>query len=284
MSYRGVRHKGEGVVKRNLTVLAAIGLVLAVSTGAFAAQKYVITSSSQIQPGTISYANLSVGAKTRLKGIRGAAGTQGPKGDPGAAGTQGPKGDTGAAGTQGPKGDTGVAGRDGANALAEASGLVAWTADPALILSEGTDTAGSVHGSSVVLAAGQVITSLSELVVSPGVGTSHGMYAIYDKNLNLVAQTVDTPAAFNVTDQWVELPLTSPYTVPAGGLYYFADFIDAATTTPTIGMAGYNTATDARGTLPGGVARNVHDGPGLSALPPVLVNNGTSATRSIVAR
>ena len=55
------------------------------------------------------------------------------------------------------------------------------------------------------------------------------MYAIYDKNLNLVAQTADMPASSKSANQtdWVELPLTTPYTVPASGLYYFVDLFAA---------------------------------------------------------
>ncbi len=283
-------------MKRIVAVLGSMLVVLVVATGAVAAHKYVITSPSQVKPGAIGYVNLSAAAKARLAGKRGPAGLPGPqgaKGDAGAVGPAGPRGSAGPAGSAGPqgaKGDpgavgaTGPAGQDGSNALAKASGLVAWTADPALIAVEGTDTSGSVHGSSVVLSAGDVVTKLAELVVEPGVGTSHGAYAVYDKNLHLVASTADTPAAFNVTDQWVELPLTSPYTVPATGLYYFADLFAATTTTPKIGMIAFNTATDARSILPGGVPRNVHAIPAVPAFPATLVNDGTSATRGIVAR
>jgi hypothetical protein len=241
-------------VKRNLIALAAVAFVLAVTTGAVAAQRYLITSSSQIKPGVISYANLSTAAKDRLAEERGA------------------------------RAATGLASAAGANALAQASGLLAWTADPAQILVEAHDTSGSIHGTSVVLTRGQVVSKLAELVVAPGVGTNHGMFALYDGNLALVAKTADTPAAFQVANQWVELPLTSPYTVPATGLYYFVDLVAATTTTPTIGMVGLHAATDARSTLPGGVPRNVHGGPGLSAFPATLVNDGTGVTRSIVAR
>ena len=283
-------------MKRDITALASVVLVLAVTSGAVAAEKYVITSSSQIKPGVISYANLSKAAKYRLAGQRGARGATGPKGDTGAAGATGSKGDTGAAGATGPAGAAGPAGAtgpagapgldgaDGTNALAQGSGLVAWTADPALILFESSDTSGSIHGTSVLLTKGQIVSKLAELVVAPGVGTSHGMFALYDKNLSLVAKTADTPAAFQVTNQWVELPLTSPYTVPATSRYYFVDLIAATTTTPKIGLIGLNAATDGRSILPGGVPRNVSAGPGLSAFPATLVNNGTGATRGIVAR
>ncbi len=47
------------------------------------------------------------------KGNTGATGPQGPKGNTGATGPQGPKGDTGATGPQGPKGNTGATGPQG---------------------------------------------------------------------------------------------------------------------------------------------------------------------------
>jgi hypothetical protein len=279
-------------MKRSITVIAIAAVMLAATTGAFAARKYLITSSSQIKPGTISYANLSAAAKARLAGARGPAGSAGatgpagppgPKGDAGATGATGAAGGTGAQGPKGDTGATGATGPDGSTALAQASGLVAWTNDPALMLQSGQDTNGSIHGGSVLLTKGQVITKLAELVATAGAGMTHGMYAIYDQNLNLVAQTADTPAAFAVTDQWVQLPLTSPYTVPATGIYYFVDLL-AGTTMPFIGTIGIQPATEARNTLPGGVARNVHHNVnGISAFPATLANDGTGISRCIVA-
>ena len=53
-------------------------------------------------------------AKWAYKGsIKGATGSQGPKGDKGDTGTQGPQGEKGATGAQGPKGDTGAQGPKG---------------------------------------------------------------------------------------------------------------------------------------------------------------------------
>ena len=128
--------------------------------------------------------------------------------------------------------------------------------DPALIIIEANDTSGAAHGSSVYLTKNSVITKLAELVVTPGAGMTHAMYGIYDKNLNRVAQTADTPADFETaTNQWVELPLTTPYTVPATGLYYFVDLFAATGSTAHIGQISLNTATDARHILPGGTPR-----------------------------
>ena len=67
-------------MKRSITVLALAAVTLAATTGAFAAQKYLITSSSQIKPGVISYANLSAAAKQRLAGRPGASGAAGAAG------------------------------------------------------------------------------------------------------------------------------------------------------------------------------------------------------------
>lgn len=295
----------RAVLKRSLVILLAAAVVLVVATGALAAHKYLITSSSQIKPGAIGYNSLSAAAKKRLQQRRGATGVvgqPGPKGDPGApgpAGPQGPVGATGATGATGPAGSagpagpagpagatgaTGAAGADGTNALAKASGLVAWTGDPSLVLVTDVDINGSIHGSSVLLQAGDVIHSLAEVVSSAGAGMTHGEFAIYDKNLNLVAQTADTPSAFQVSDQWAELSLTSPYTVPTTGLYYFADLLDSTTTMPTMGIIGKETDTDTRNVLPGGVARNINGGTGLAAFPANLTNTGTSDSRCIVAR
>jgi hypothetical protein len=287
-------------LRRSLTIVAAIGVVLALSTGAIAGRKYLITSSSQIKPGSISYANLSAAAKKRLAGKAGATGAPGANGANGATGAQGPAGpagpqgaagSTGAAGAQGPKGDTGSTGPagptgpDGSTALAQASGLVAWTGDPAEILESGTDTTGTIHGASVLLTKGQVITSLAEVVDSAGVGMTHGMYGIYDTNFNLVAQTADTPAAFAVTNQWVELPLTTPYTVPAVGIYYFADLLAATTTMPGIGNLGFYLNTSSRSMLPGGGFRGFFGaGAPFTALPATITPTTSAVSRCIVAR
>jgi hypothetical protein len=170
------------------------------------------------------------------------------------------------------------------NALAQASGLVAWTIDPSLISTTRTDSSGTIHGGSVWLDKGDTITWLAELVTADGSALTHGAYAIYDSDLHLKAQTADSPNAFATAaaDSWVELPLTSPYTVPSSGLYYFVDFF-AGATTPTIAVAVSAAPLPARNVLPNGVPRGVRDGMGLSAFPDPLVNSSSDETRSIVA-
>jgi hypothetical protein len=85
------------------TVIATIALVFAMSGGAYAAGKYLITSTKQISPKVLKSLQGRAGA-------RGATGLQGPAGAPG-VGTPGPQGPAGAAG---PKGDTGATGAPGA--------------------------------------------------------------------------------------------------------------------------------------------------------------------------
>src|SRR3954454_7388791 len=105
-------HEEGTTLKKTYLVAGAAALVgvLAVSSGASAAQHYLITSSSQIKNGTISLFDLTPDARKALKGHKG------DKGDTGAQGARGPQGPKGPAappaspvpGPQGPKGDDGI--------------------------------------------------------------------------------------------------------------------------------------------------------------------------------
>jgi hypothetical protein len=76
-------------LKKGITLVAVLVGVLAVTSGAFAAKQYLVTSSSQIKDGAVKLHDLSPGARKALHGANGA------KGDTGPAGAQGPKGDKG---------------------------------------------------------------------------------------------------------------------------------------------------------------------------------------------
>ncbi len=80
-------------------VIASLALVFAMTGGAYAASRYVITSTKQIKPSV-------------LASLKGKAGPAGAAGATGAAGSAGPTGVAGAAGT---KGETGAKGDPGAN-------------------------------------------------------------------------------------------------------------------------------------------------------------------------
>jgi hypothetical protein len=117
-------------MKRTILALGTIALALALAGGAWAGKRYVITSSAQVKPGSLTGANvkdhslglaeLSAAAHAALKGTGGPAGQQGPNG---ATGAQGPKGDTG---PQGPKGDAGPQGPRGSIANYEVDGGSSW--------------------------------------------------------------------------------------------------------------------------------------------------------------
>jgi len=82
-------------------VLSVVALLLACSGTAFAAKKYLITSTHQISPKVLA----------QLKGARGPAGAAGANGAPGANGATGAQGPAGTAGTRGPAGSDAVVAR-----------------------------------------------------------------------------------------------------------------------------------------------------------------------------
>jgi hypothetical protein len=87
------------------TVIASLALVFAMAGGAYAAGKYVITSTKQISPKVLKSLTGKAGpaGKAGANGIAGAAGAQGTAGG---RGEKGEKGDSGAAGTSGSDGQS----------------------------------------------------------------------------------------------------------------------------------------------------------------------------------
>jgi hypothetical protein len=182
---------------------------------------------------------------------------------------------------QNPDGSKGTFGSN-PNALAEALGLVAWTADPRDLYQQAADSTQSMHGGAVLLRAGKKITYASELVVTAGATMTHGAFGIYDALMNLIAQTADTPAAFQTTG-WVELPFTAPFTPPRDGLYYVLDLCTGGTM-PVIGNAGSLATTNARWQLPGGALRIVSQTGVPGGLPNPLVPIVSGISRCILLR
>ena len=89
-----------------VNVVATLVLVFAMTGGAYAAKKYLITSTKQISPSVLKSLQGKVGPA-------GANGAQGPVGAAGPAGPAGLRGETGAAGKDGANGKDGVNGTNG---------------------------------------------------------------------------------------------------------------------------------------------------------------------------
>jgi hypothetical protein len=82
------------------TAIATLALVFAMSGGAYAAGKYLITSTKQVSPKV-------------LAALKGKAGAKGAPGSPGAVGPAGPTGPQGPAGAKGENGAAGINGTNG---------------------------------------------------------------------------------------------------------------------------------------------------------------------------
>jgi hypothetical protein len=103
------------------TVIAVFALVFAMTGGAYAAKKFLITSKGQISPNVLKSLKGAAGAK----GANGAAGTPGAAGPAGPVGATGPAGAAGTAGSAGPKGENG---KDGAKGEKGETGTTGFTA------------------------------------------------------------------------------------------------------------------------------------------------------------
>jgi hypothetical protein len=90
-------------------VAVTLALVFALSGGAYAAGRYVITSTKQIKPSVLKQLRGAAGPA----GKAGAAGPSGPAGSPGAAGAAGVRGEAGTAGAEGKEGSRGEKGLKG---------------------------------------------------------------------------------------------------------------------------------------------------------------------------
>ena len=114
-------------MKKSFTLLAALFLVLAISSGAFAAE--ALLTGAHIQNGSLTGVDikkqslgadlLTTAAKKSLRGPRGSEGAQGPAGAAGPAGLVG----SGAAGANGTNGLAGTSGTVGANGAPGMNGI-----------------------------------------------------------------------------------------------------------------------------------------------------------------
>jgi hypothetical protein len=100
------------MIRRRITfanVAMTVALVFAMSGGAYAAGKFLITSTKQIKPSVLA----SLKGNAGKAGANGAQGPAGPAGPAGATGSQGPAGAVGAKGEAGAEGKAGKEGKAG---------------------------------------------------------------------------------------------------------------------------------------------------------------------------
>jgi hypothetical protein len=124
------------------TVIATVALVFAMTGGAYAASRFLITSTKQISPKVLK-ALRGANGKNGAPGATGpagpaGAGVAGPAGPQGPGGPQGPAGPQGPGGPAGPKGENGKEGKPGTTGFTEtlpskATETGAWVAGPATV-------------------------------------------------------------------------------------------------------------------------------------------------------
>jgi collagen triple helix repeat protein len=103
------------VLRRRMSyanVVATLALVFAMSGGALAASKFLITSTKQIKPSVLAQLKGKAG-KNGAVGAQGPAGLAGPAGPAGPQGPAGANGKDGAPGPEGKEGKQGLPGKDG---------------------------------------------------------------------------------------------------------------------------------------------------------------------------
>jgi len=190
-------------------VTATIALVLSLSSGALAADHYLINSTKQISPKVLRELR-GRGGNAGATGATGSAGASGVTGVPGAAG---PQGATGAAGT--PGGATGATGAEGATGATGAEGHAGATGaegEPGAI--GATGAAGSALAYAHVTEAGGVEEAKNFGKVTQ-VGGKGGIYCISELPGGIPHNAEVTPDYEESTGETIDQVSIAPF-APGG--------------------------------------------------------------------
>ena len=188
------------------TVLLSVFAGSLLAGGAWAASRYLITSTAQIKPSVLATIEKSArGAAKGRRGVAGAVGAPGPAGAPGAAGppgAQGPAGAPGAAGSPGAQGPAGAPGMTGATGATGAADTDAFLAEQVAIAAEaaaltyGADNSGSF----VSLTPAALVSINPALPTAPGGGHAYVSNTIGTLTGNGVSATAPDGSIFSITD------------------------------------------------------------------------------------
>ncbi|HLW94187.1 MAG TPA: hypothetical protein VKS25_02305 [Solirubrobacteraceae bacterium] len=173
------------------TVVLSVFAGSLLAGGAWAASRYLITSTAQIKPSVLATIEKSARDTAKwARGIAGAVGPPGPAGAPGAAGL---------AGAQGPAGPAGVAGATGATGAADTEAFlgeqVAIAAEAAAL------TFGAGNGGSFVNLTPTALVSINPaLQIAMGGGHAYVSVTMGTLTGNDVTATAPDGSTFSIND------------------------------------------------------------------------------------
>jgi hypothetical protein len=101
-----------------------------------------------------------------------------------------------------------------------------------------TAVTGTLYLTPVFLRAGQKVTSISFFAVGAIAGPTHGLFGLYDSNLNQLGATADFTTEAWSANTIKTKSLTSAYTIQRTGLYYIGVMVTFSTTAPTFAASG----------------------------------------------
>jgi Collagen triple helix repeat (20 copies) len=216
------------------TVIAGLALVFAMSGGAYAAKKYLITSTKQISPSVLKQLQGKAGAA----GAPGVAGAQGAQGAQGPAGPAGPAGSNGTDGKTGEKGVQGATGAKGATGATGVSGATGFTET----LPSGKTEYGNWDSSAYYPG-----SSLSPFAISFPIPIAKPSEHVVYLDLEETEESTTTPK--EGCELEVENPAAKPTPPPAGTLCVFTRLEEGSAKFVRLGLNGFVTSDQPAGTF-----------------------------------